>query len=139
MNLTCIFLNFSTSEACKNFLGRPRHMFKVFTMFYDIRAFERTNFRDRMTCRSKLQADLRDIFIIFLLWTLLAQKLPDVTCLSNISLNMLLNNLFERPLALKLTAGKNTRFAWFIIFPRNFPCSVWMFLVRAHLRPSKGT
>ena len=53
-------------------------MFKVFTMFYDIRAFERIKFRDRMTCRSKLQADLRDIFIIFLLWTLLAQKLPDV-------------------------------------------------------------
>ena len=61
------------------------------------------------------------------------------TCRSNISLDMLLNNLFERQLALKLTAGRNTRFTWLIIFPRNFPCSVWMFLVTTHLRPSKGT
>ena len=78
MDVTCIFLNFSTSEACKNVLGRPRHMFKVFTMIYNISAFERINFRDRIRCRSKFKADLRDIFMILLLWTLLAEKLPDV-------------------------------------------------------------
>ena len=48
-------------------------------MFYNISAFERTNFRDRTTCRSKFKDDLRDIFMILLLWTLLAEKLPDVT------------------------------------------------------------
>ena len=72
--------NFSTSEACKNVLRRPGHMFKVFRIFYNISAFERTNFRDRTRCRSKFKADLRDIFMILLLWTLLAEKLPDVLC-----------------------------------------------------------
>ena len=78
VDVACIFLNFSTSKACKNVLGRPRHMFKVFTMLYKISAFEYTNFRDRTTCRSKFKADLRDIFMILLLWTLLAEKPHDV-------------------------------------------------------------